>query len=112
MKFRKAVKRKLFHFRKLAKDCQILLFSTTYDDEVRKFANTVVPDPIVILLRREEEIPDNIKQYYVVCQDQEDKQQALSNMYAVLSIGQCIVFCQVSMLVVTPKKSVTRAMIS
>ena len=77
-----------------------------------KFANTVVPDPIVIRLRREEESLDNIKQFYVVCRDQEDKQQALSNMYAALSIGQCIVFCQVSMLIVTPKKSVTRAMIS
>ena len=90
----------------------MLLFSATYDDEVMKFANTVVPDPIVIRLRREEESLDNIKQFYVVCRDQEDKQQALSNMYAVLSIGQCIVFCQVSMLIVTPKTSVTRAVIS
>ena len=56
----------------------MLLFSATYDDEVMKFANTVVPDPIVIRLRREEESLDNIKQFYVVCRDQEDKQQALS----------------------------------
>ncbi|XP_067051710.1 ATP-dependent RNA helicase DDX19A-like isoform X2 [Acropora muricata] len=80
--------------KKLAKDCQMLLFSDTYDDDVMKFANTVVPDPIVIRLRWEEESLDNIKQFYVVCRDQEDKQQALSNMYAVLSIGKCIVFCQ------------------
>ncbi|XP_067051953.1 ATP-dependent RNA helicase DDX19A-like isoform X2 [Acropora muricata] len=80
--------------KKMTKDCQMLLFSATYDDEVMKFANSVVPDPIVIRLRREEESLDNIKQFYVVCRDQEDKQQALSNMYAVLSIGQCIVFCQ------------------
>ncbi|XP_067051716.1 ATP-dependent RNA helicase DDX19A-like [Acropora muricata] len=80
--------------KKLAKDCQMLLFSDTYDDEVMKFANRVVPDPIVIRLRWEEESLDNIKQFYVVCRDQEDKQQALSNMYAVLSIGQCVVFCQ------------------
>ncbi|XP_068700197.1 ATP-dependent RNA helicase DDX19A-like isoform X4 [Montipora foliosa] len=79
--------------KQLPKDCQILLFSATYDDEVMKFANTVVPDPIVIRLRRKEEILDNIKQYYVVCRDQEDKHQALSNMYGVVSIGQCIVFC-------------------
>ncbi|KAK2556340.1 ATP-dependent RNA helicase DDX19A [Acropora cervicornis] len=80
--------------KKLAKDCQIVLFSATYDDEAMRFAKTVVPDPIVTRLRREEEIPDNIKQFYVVCRDQEDKWQALSNMFAVLSIGQCIVFCQ------------------
>ena len=80
----------------LPKDCQIALFSTTYDDEAMKFATTVVPDPIIIRLRREEESLDNIKQYYVVCRDKEDKIQALSNMYGVVPIGQCIVFCHVS----------------
>ena len=82
--------------RTLPKDCQMLLFSATYDDDVMKFAKTVVPDPIIIRLRREEESLDNIKQYYVVCRDKEDKFQALSNMYGVVSIGQCIVFCHVS----------------
>ena len=83
--------------RTLPKDCQMLLFSATYDDEVMKFAESVVPSPMVIRLRREEESLDNIKQYYVVCRSQEEKFQALSNMYGVVSIGQCIVFCQVSM---------------
>ena len=82
--------------RTLHKDCLMVLFSATYDDEVMKFAKTVVPDPIIIRLRREEECLDNIKQYYVVCRDEEDKFQALSNMYGVVSIGQCIVFCHVS----------------
>ena len=82
--------------RTLPKDCQMLLFSATYDDEVMKFAESVVPSPMVIRLRREEESLDNIKQYYVVCRSQEEKFQALSNMYGVVSIGQCIVFCQVS----------------
>ena len=88
-------------FRTLPKDCQMLLFSATYDEEVMKFAETVVPDPIVIRLRREEESLDNIKQYYVLCRDKEDKFQALSNMYGVVSIGQCIVFCQVRVVMLT-----------
>ena len=79
----------------------MLLFSATYDEEVMKFAESVVPDPIVIRLRREEESLDNIKQYYVVCRDKEDKFQALSNMYGVVSIGQCIVFCHVSVVMPT-----------
>ena len=45
----------------------MLLFSATYDDEVMKFAESVVPSPMVIRLRREEESLNNIKQYYVVC---------------------------------------------
>ena len=80
----------------------MVLFSATYDDEVMKFAKTVVPDPISIRLHREEESLDNIKQYYVVCRDEEDKFQALSNMYGVVSIGQCIVFCHVSVKINSP----------
>ena len=86
----------------------MLLFSATYNDEVMKFANIVVPDPIVIRLRREEESLDNIKQYYVVCSDQKDKHQALSNIYGVVSIGQCIVFCNVSVLKVTQRDNASR----
>ena len=81
--------------RTLPKDCQMVVFSTTYDDEVMNFAKTIVPDPIIIRLRREEESLDNIKQYYVVCRDKEDKFQALSNIYGAVFIGQCIVFCHV-----------------
>ena len=77
----------------MPKDCQMLLFSETFDDEVMKFAKTVVPDPIILWQR---ESLENIKQYYVVCRDKEDKLQALSNMFGVVSIGQCIVFCHVS----------------
>ena len=84
-----------FSHRTLPKDCQMLLFSSTYDEEVMKFAKTVMPDPLIIQLGGEKEILDNIKQFYVVCRDKEDKFQALSNMYGVVSIGQCIVFCHV-----------------
>ena len=83
-------------FRTLPKDCQMLLFSASYDDEVMKFAKTVVPDPVIVGLCGEEESVHNIKQYYVVCHDKEDKFKALSNIYGAVSIGQGIVFCHVS----------------
>ena len=82
--------------RTLPECCQILLFSTTYDDEVMKFAKTVVPDPIIVQLCGEEKSLSNIKQYYVMCRDKEDKFKALSNIYGTVSIGQGIVFCDVS----------------
>ena len=61
-----------------------------------KFAESIIPDPIVIRLRREEESLENIRQFYVLCSGMEQKFEALSNMYGVISIGQCIVFCHVS----------------
>ena len=84
-------------YRGLRKDCQMLLFSATYEDEVMRFAQAVIPNnPIVIRLRREEQSLDNIKQYFIECADQEGKFQALSNIYGSISIGQSMIFCAVS----------------
>ena len=79
--------------KQLRNDCQKVLFSATYSQEVMDFAEKIISDPIVIRLRRSEESLVNIKQYYVVCKSEEEKYLALTNLYGVLTIGQCIVFC-------------------
>ena len=57
----------------------------------------VISEPNIIHLKRSEESLDNIKQYYVWCTaGDEGKFTALTNLYGVLTIGQCIVFCHVS----------------
>ncbi len=48
--------------RGLQKDCQMLLFSATYDENVIQFAEAIVPNAVTIRLRREEETLENIKQ--------------------------------------------------
>ncbi|KAK3600258.1 hypothetical protein CHS0354_039725 [Potamilus streckersoni] len=80
--------------RGLSSSCQMLLFSATYDEDVMKFAQAIIPNnPIIIKLRRDEESLDNIKQYYIECKDIDDKYQAVSNLYATISIGQSMIFC-------------------
>ena len=74
----------------------MMLFSATFDDKVMKFAETIIPDPIILRLKREEESLDNIKQYFVSCSNEDDKFRALANIYSVISIGQAMVFCRVS----------------
>ena len=72
----------------------MLLFSATYDDDdVMTFANKIIPNPFVIKLPREN--LDNIGQYYIDCKDLDDKYNALVNIYGSISIGQCMIFCQV-----------------
>lgn len=83
--------------RGLRNNCQLLLFSATYDDQVMKFAESVVHDAIIIKLRREEQSLDNIKQYFIECNSLEDKFMALSNIYGSISIGQSMIFCHVSL---------------
>ncbi len=74
----------------------MVLFSATYEQQVMNFATSIVPDPVIIRLRKEEESLDNIKQYYVMCESAEKKYEALANLYGVLTIGQSMVFCHVS----------------
>nr|KAG5710102.1 hypothetical protein BaRGS_030178 [Batillaria attramentaria] len=80
--------------RELSKDCQMLLFSATYEGQVMEFAQKIIPnDPVIIRLRREEESLDNIKQIYIECTSVEEKYQALCNIYGSISIGQSMIFC-------------------
>ncbi|GFT27127.1 ATP-dependent RNA helicase DDX19B, partial [Trichonephila clavipes] len=79
--------------KQLSKKCQMMLFSATYSDEVMQFAEHIVPDPIIIRLKKEEESLVNIKQYYTVCKTPEEKFQALCNIYGTVSIGQAMIFC-------------------
>ncbi|XP_077998714.1 ATP-dependent RNA helicase DDX19A-like [Glandiceps talaboti] len=73
--------------------CQMMLFSATYDEVVIKFAQGIIPDPSIIRLRREEESLDNIKQFYIECNSQDDKFEALANIYGTVSVGQAMIFC-------------------
>jgi len=91
----------VFFARGLRRDCQLLLFSATYDDQVMRFAESIVHDAIIIKLRREEQSLDNIKQYYIECTSLEDKFSALSNIYGSISIGQSMIFCHVNSVLLT-----------
>jgi len=79
----------------LRPDCQLLLFSATYEPNVMKFAQKVVSDPVIIRVRKEDETLDNIKQYYIRCPNEQYKFTALCNIYGTIAIGQSMVFCQV-----------------
>ncbi|XP_044138433.1 ATP-dependent RNA helicase DDX19A [Bufo gargarizans] len=79
--------------RMLPRDCQMLLFSATFEDSVWNFAQKVVPEPNIIKLKREEETLDTIKQYYVLCNSREEKFHALCNIYGSITIAQAMIFC-------------------
>ncbi|XP_072379009.1 DEAD-box helicase Dbp80 isoform X2 [Diabrotica undecimpunctata] len=76
-----------------ASKCQMMFFSATYEQEVMEFAEHIVKNPIIIRLKREEESLDNISQYYVRCKNQNDKYNAITNIYGTVGIGQAIIFC-------------------
>lgn len=74
----------------------MMFFSATYNQEVIEFAEVIVPNPLIIRLKREEESLDNIEQYYVKCSNKEEKYDAVTNIYGTVGVGQAIIFCHVS----------------
>jgi ATP-dependent RNA helicase DDX19/DBP5 len=74
---------------------QIVLFSATFPDNVRNFANKFAPNANKIELQKSEVSVDNIRQFYMDCRDEEHKYEVLVSLYNLLTIGQSIIFCQV-----------------
>jgi len=78
------------------KGIQIILFSATFPDHVRTFASKFAPNANKIELPKEELSVDNIRQFYMDCKNEEHKYDILVSLYQLLTIGQSIIFCQVS----------------
>ncbi|RPD59603.1 DEAD-domain-containing protein [Lentinus tigrinus ALCF2SS1-6] len=73
---------------------QIILFSATFPDHVRNFANKFAPNANKIELQRNELSVDNIRQFYMDCKNEDHKYEVLVSLYQLLTIGQSIIFCQ------------------
>jgi ATP-dependent RNA helicase DDX19/DBP5 len=76
----------------MPKTCQIVLFSATFPDHVRDFAETVAPQANQISLKQEELSVDSIKQFYMDCKNENHKSTVLCDLYGLLTIGQSIIF--------------------
>lgn len=77
----------------LSSSAQILLFSATYNDPVMEFADMIVPNPVVIRLKREEESLENINQYFVETGSSDSaKYKALANIFGTVAMGQAFIF--------------------
>jgi superfamily II DNA/RNA helicase len=75
-------------------NCQIMLFSATYSDEMMVLAREIVPNPFVLILKREKQTLVNIRQFFIRCYEKEQKYNAIEKMYASLTVGQAIIFCR------------------
>lgn len=83
------------HRRLDADNCQMLLFSATFDASVITLADAIIKEPFVkITLQTEELALGNISHYFMHCRTEQEKQKALLNLYQMHSIGQAIIFCR------------------
>jgi ATP-dependent RNA helicase DDX19/DBP5 len=85
-----------FPSRALPTDCQLVLFSATFSDQVKAHVNNLAPGANKIELKRNEISVDTITQFYLDCKNEDSKYDALVGLYHLLTIGQSIIFCKVN----------------
>ncbi|CAH7683417.1 P-loop containing nucleoside triphosphate hydrolase protein, partial [Phakopsora pachyrhizi] len=73
---------------------QIVLFSATFPEYVRKYASKFAPNANEIKLKKEELTLEGIKQFYMDCNDSNHKYDVLVELYQLLTVGQSIIFTQ------------------
>ncbi|KPI43611.1 ATP-dependent RNA helicase DBP5 [Cyphellophora attinorum] len=76
----------------LPKECQIVLFSATFPDNVVSYAEKFAPGANQMTLKHEELTVEGIKQIYLDCDDEAAKYDVLVRFYGLLTIGSSIIF--------------------
>jgi superfamily II DNA/RNA helicase len=74
-------------------DIQIALFSATLPSDVQSLADKFMREPLKILVKSEALTLEGIKQYYIAVENDEVKYATLKDLYATLSVGQSIIYC-------------------
>lgn len=76
----------------LPTECQQVLFSATFPDSVREFAHFFAPEANEISLKQQELSIEAIKQFYLDCADNHERDNMLADLYGLMTIGQSIIF--------------------
>jgi len=79
--------------KKLPSNCQIALFSATFEGDLRKFATTIAPNANLLSLKRQDLTVDSIEQFYIRVHSRNDKFSLLSRLYGLMSVASSIIFC-------------------
>ena len=80
-------------FQHLSNNIQIVLFSATLPSDILQLTSTFMRDPINILVKKDSVTLEGIKQYYVAVEDDSQKYETLKDLYAHISLSQCIIYC-------------------
>jgi translation initiation factor 4A len=73
-------------------DVQICLFSATLPEHVFALADKFMRDPHKITVKTEQLTLEGIQQYYVALETDEQKFEALKDLYSTFSMSQCVIY--------------------
>uniref|UniRef100_H2Y732 RNA helicase n=2 Tax=Ciona savignyi TaxID=51511 RepID=H2Y732_CIOSA len=79
-------------FRTMPSTIQVILLSATMPADVLDVTSCFMPDPIRILVKKEELTLEGIQQFYVFVEKEEWKLETLCDLYETLTITQAVIF--------------------
>ena len=80
-------------FQFLNADIQVGLFSATMPNELQSLTDKFMRNPVRILVKSEMLTLEGIKQYYVALNDDTQKYATLKDIFNIISMSQCIIYC-------------------
>jgi translation initiation factor 4A len=79
-------------FKNFNDEIQVAIFSATMPEDVLTLTNKFMRDPVKIILKAEELTLECIQQYFVALPSDNDKFEALKDLFSFLQISQCIIY--------------------
>jgi superfamily II DNA/RNA helicase len=80
-------------FQYLNNDIQVALFSATLPNSVVPIVDKIMRNPVKICVKAEQLTLEGIAQYYIAVEDDRQKYATLKDLYKVISVSQCIIYC-------------------
>jgi len=72
---------------------QVAIFSATMPEEILTLSNKFMREPIKITMKKEELNLEGIQQYFVAIQNDFYKFEMLKQLFMMISVNQCIIYC-------------------
>lgn len=80
-------------FQCINENIQVALFSATLPPEILELSKKFMRDPVNITMEAERLNLECITQYYVALRHDADKYDTLKDLFSVISVSQCIIYC-------------------
>tara|TARA_Y100001958_G_scaffold27577_1_gene17506 strand:- start:2385 stop:3737 length:1353 start_codon:yes stop_codon:yes gene_type:complete len=80
-------------FQYLPQQIQVALFSATMPLELNDLTDKFMRDPVKILVKTEQLTLEGIRQYYIALENDNEKYDALKDLYGDIALSQCIIYC-------------------
>ena len=72
---------------------QVAIFSATIPEEILTLSNKFMRNPIKITMKKEELNLEGIQQYFIAIQNDFYKFETLKQLFTMISVNQCIIYC-------------------